>query len=239
MSAGLCVSEHPLIKHKLTILRNLDTSPHDFRRLLKEITFYLGYEATRTIQLTTQVVSTSNGDCTGYKVCDKVAVIPILRAGLVMVDAMLDLIPKAAVHHIGMYKTKTSSLPVMYYNRLPKKTACDVAFICDVCIGTAATMSAVVSVVKRWGAKRIVVLAAIGSESGVKSLMDQHTDIQVVVGAIDPGLSEDGIIIPGIGDAGDRLYGTPLDEMAATALANDQDEKTEQEAKKLRLNSNS
>eukprot|EP01041_Mallomonas_annulata_P008074 gene8074-16569_t len=212
-SNGLCVSTHPLIAHKMTVLRNVETRPHDFRRLLREITFYLGYEATRELHsMNVEITTPMNVTYTGSKISDKIAIIPILRAGLGMVDALSDLLPSAAVHHIGMYKAKNSSLPVQYYNRLPKQGSCDIAYICDISIETATTILAVISIVKKWGAKRIIIIATCGSEMGVGKVLQQHPDVKVVIGALDKNLNADGYALPGIGDAGDRLFGTPIDE---------------------------
>ena len=132
--------------------------------------------------------------------------------GLGMVDGMLDLLPKAAIHHIGMYKAKTSLLPVQYYNRLPRNSPCDVAYICDVCIATSNTMHAVISIIKSWGAKKIIVVAVLGSEDGIKQLRESHPDVKIFIGAIDNKLTGDGLLLPGLGDCGDRLFGTPQDE---------------------------
>jgi len=143
---------------------------------------------------------------------EKIAVIPILRAGLAMADGMLDLLPTAAVHHIGMYRSKLSHLPVQYYNRLPKNQPCDIAYVVDPCIATSNTIHAVVSILKRWGAKKIIVISAIGSRAGVTRLLNDHPDIEVHIGALDNELSENGMILPGLGDAGDRQFGTPLEE---------------------------
>ena len=125
-----------------------------------------------------------------------------------MSDGLLDLLPRASVHHIGMYRAKDSLLPVQYYNRLPKNEICDVAYIVDPCIATSGTINAVCSIVKRWGAKKIVVIAAIGARIGVEKLLLQHPDIELYIGAIDDVLSSDGMILPGIGDAGDRQFAT-------------------------------
>ena len=130
-----------------------------------------------------------------------------------MTDALLDLIPKAAVHHIGMYRSKGSLLPVQYYNRLPRDHNCDVAFITDPCIATSNTLNAVISIVKRWGAKQVIVIAAIGAKAGVEKVAQTHPDVEVFIAAVDEQLDEDGMIIPGIGDAGDRQFGTPFEDV--------------------------
>ncbi len=124
---------------------------------------------------------------------------------------MLDLLPTAAVHHIGMYKSKNDSMPVQYYNRLPKNESCDIAYLLDPCIATAKTLAVVVSMLKKWGAKQVVVISAVASKEGIKHLSDKHPDISIYVGAIDETLNEHNMIVPGIGDAGDRQFKTPLD----------------------------
>ena len=210
----LHVTAHPLIAHKLTLLRDRNTTHRDFRNLIHEITFFLGFEASRGLPVADKAVVTPNNvNAEGKKLSCKIAIIPILRAGLGMADAMSELIPGASVHHIGMYRAKTSLLPVQYYNRLPKDTVCDVAYIMDPCIATSNTIHAVVSIVKRWGAKRIVVISVIGSKDGVDKLLEKHPDIEVYISAVDSVLSESGMIIPGFGDAGDRQFGTPVDEI--------------------------
>ena len=132
----------------------------------------------------------------------------IVRSGLPMADGVLELIPTAEVHHIGMYRNKDSPLPVQYYNRLPKNCNCDVAFVLDPCIASSVTLNAVCAIVKKWGAKRIVVLAAVGSRVGVNKIAEMHPDVEVHIAAIDEQLSESGMILPGIGDSGDRSFGT-------------------------------
>jgi len=206
------VSNHPLISHKMTLLRDVKTQAHEFRRILKEITFFLGYDATRSLSSKHVTVTTPmDVDFEGTKVADSVAIIPVLRSGLAMADGMLELLPTAAVHHIGMYRAKESLLPVQYYNRLPRDAACDIAYIVDPCIATSNTLNAICSIVKKWGAKRIVVIAAVASRDGIVKISEKHPDVEIHVAAIDNILSEDGMIIPGIGDSGDRAFGTPID----------------------------
>ena len=129
-----------------------------------------------------------------------------------MADGMLDLVPQAAVHHIGMFRSKISHLPVQYYNRLPRDEACDVAYVVDPCVATSNTLHAVVSILKRWGAGRIVVIAAVACRHGLEKLCRDHPEIQIYVGALDAELNEAGMIVPGIGDAGDRQFGTPFED---------------------------
>jgi uracil phosphoribosyltransferase len=129
-----------------------------------------------------------------------------------MSDSMLDLMPNAAVHHIGMYRSKHHDTPIQYYNRLPGDNVADVAYVVDPCIASSNTVSAVVSILKKWGAKRVVVIAAIAAQSGINKLLAKHPDCSVFVGAVDEQLSETGMILPGIGDAGDRSFGTPVED---------------------------
>ena len=209
----LHVSDHPLVSRKMTLLRDVETSGVDFRRILKEVTFYLGYEATRGLTTSPKEITTPNGVVHhGVTLGQDVAIIPILRAGLGMSDAMVELMPKSSVHHIGMFRSKHSLLPTQYYNRLPKGEACDVAYIVDPCIATSNTLQAVVGIVKRWGAKKIIVIAAIGARQGIESLLKSHPDIDIYIGEVDEILSPEGMIIPGIGDSGDRLFSPPGDD---------------------------
>ena len=206
-------SDHPLIQHKMTILRDVSTSTKDFRSVLKEITFYLGYEATKELKLQTKNIKTPLTPYEGSKLAESISIIPILRAGLGMSEPMSELIPSAAIHHIGMYRCKTSMLPIQYYNRLPRDKVSDVAFIMEPCIATSNTIHAVINILKRWGCKKIIVISAIGAKSGVDRVLEEHPDVSIYIGAVDEKLSESGMIIPGIGDAGDRQFGTPNDDV--------------------------
>mmetsp|Transcript_2248 Transcript_2248/g.3127 ORF Transcript_2248/g.3127 Transcript_2248/m.3127 type:complete len:283 (+) Transcript_2248:195-1043(+) len=211
------VSQHPVLSHKLSILRSSSTSPSSFRRTLREITFHLGYEATSTlstkeIPLTVPSTHTSDHiDAIGSKLSTKIALIPILRSGLGMVDPMLELVDNATVHHIGMYRSK-SLMPVQYYNRLPKKCNVDVAYVLDPLIATSATIISVVSILKRWGVKEIHVVSVVASKAGLSELLKHHPEVKVTIGTVDEALSEDGNLVPGLGDAGDRLFGTMEEE---------------------------
>ena len=209
----LLINDHPLIKHKMTILRDVTTSTKDFRSVLKEITFYLGYEASRELEIQSKSINTPLTSFEGSKLAETISIIPILRAGLGMSETMSELIPSAAIHHIGMYRCKTSMLPIQYYNRLPRDKISDVSFIMEPCIATSNTIHAVINILKRWGCKKIIIISAIGAKSGVDRVLDAHPDVSIYIGAIDEHLSESGMIIPGIGDAGDRQFGTPNDEV--------------------------
>mmetsp|Transcript_26277 Transcript_26277/g.55472 ORF Transcript_26277/g.55472 Transcript_26277/m.55472 type:complete len:287 (+) Transcript_26277:195-1055(+) len=209
------VSKHPVLAHKLSILRSSSTPPSSFRASLREITFHLGYEATATLttrDIPITVPATNHTDhieATGQKVKEKAALIPILRSGLGMVDSMLELVADATVHHIGMYRTK-ALMPVQYYNRLPKVCNVDVAYVLDPVIATSATIISVVGILKKWGVSEIHVLSVIASKKGVSELLRHHPDVHVTIGHIDDELNAEGDVLPGLGDAGDRLFGTPL-----------------------------
>jgi uracil phosphoribosyltransferase len=211
------VSRHPVLAHKLSILRSSSTPPSSFRAVLRQITFHLGYEATsalstKAIPITVPGTNhTDHIDAIGQKISDKVALIPILRSGLGMVDPMLELVGNATVHHIGMYRTK-SLMPVQYYNRLPKKCDVDVAYVLDPLIATSATIISVCGIVKKWGVSEIHVICVIASKVGLAELLKYHPDVRVTVGSVDEELNADGDLVPGLGDAGDRLFGTPLME---------------------------
>ncbi|GMH82927.1 hypothetical protein TL16_g09426, partial [Triparma laevis f. inornata] len=193
----------------LSILRSDQTTPADFRRVLREMTFNLGYEATTTLQTRPIQLTTPMTQTEGEKLSSSVALIPIMRAGLGMVDPMLELLPMSDVYHIGMYRSKGSLLPVQYYNKLPRDKSADVAYVLDPMIATAGTICAVVNILKKWGAKKIHVVSVLASKKGLETLMSTHPDVTVTVTAIDDVLTEDGMISPGLGDAGNRLYKTP------------------------------
>uniref|UniRef100_A0A7S4JLL4 uracil phosphoribosyltransferase n=1 Tax=Odontella aurita TaxID=265563 RepID=A0A7S4JLL4_9STRA len=206
------LSRHPVLSHKISILRSSSTSPASFRSVLREITFHLGYEATSSLSTKPVPLSVPVGhdhiECTGQKIADRVALIPILRSGLGMVDSMLELLPDAGVHHIGMYRR--DMMPVQYYNRLPRKCECDVAYVLDPVVASGSTVMSVCSQLKKWGVPKIYVLSVIASRSGLAKLIKTHPDIVVSVGTVDDKLNDDGMCIPGLGDAGDRLFGTPM-----------------------------
>lgn len=206
------ISRHPVLSHKISVLRSSSTSPASFRSVLREITFHLGYEATSSLSTKSIPLSVPVGhdhvDFTGEKIADRVALIPILRSGLGMVDSMLELLPDAGVHHIGMYRQ--GLVPVQYYNRLPRKCESDVAYVLDPVMATASTVMSVCSQLKKWGVEKIHVISVIASKDGLKQFLKTHPDVYVSVGTVDDELTEDGAVLPGLGDAGDRLFGTPL-----------------------------
>eukprot|EP01062_Namystynia_karyoxenos_P025420 TRINITY_DN1_c0_g2_i1.p1 TRINITY_DN1_c0_g2~~TRINITY_DN1_c0_g2_i1.p1 ORF type:complete len:1043 (+),score=314.55 TRINITY_DN1_c0_g2_i1:117-3131(+) len=208
------VSGHPVLAHKVTLLRDRSVPPRDFRLLLHEITFYLGYEATTALRTVPRHdVVTPTFACPppeqARRLCEHVALVPVLRAGLGMVDAMQRLIPNAVVHHLGMFRVKGSSRPVEYYSRLPKDNACHVAFVLDPIIATAATIVSAVKKLKTWGAGSIYVICVLGSREGLQRLHAAHPDVRVYCAQVDEHVNSAGWVVPGLGDAGDRQFGTP------------------------------
>ncbi|OQS06806.1 uracil phosphoribosyltransferase [Thraustotheca clavata] len=207
-SSKIIVATHPVLAHKLTKLRDSKTDANLFRHLLREITFYLGYEATHDLAVIPKNITTPLGPHQGAELATSVALVPILRAGLGMVEPMLDLLPNAVVHHIGMYRNKNSLLPVQYYNKLPKDCNIDTAIVLEPMIATAGTIIATVAILHVWGVSKVKIISTIASKSGLKELFEQHPNVEVIVAAIDENLSEEGYIVPGLGDAGDRQFAT-------------------------------
>ncbi|CAK4078487.1 unnamed protein product [Aphanomyces euteiches] len=210
----IILSTHPVLAHKLTKLRDAKTDANLFRHLLREITFYLGYEATSDLSTTPKKINTPLGPHEGVELATPVALVPILRAGLGMVEPMLDLLPNARVYHIGMYRNKNSLLPVQYYNKLPKECHIDCAIVLEPLINTAGTIIATVAILKVWGVSQIKIISTIASKDGLKDLYTKHPDVEVIVAAIDETLSESGLIVPGLGDAGDRQFDTDVHHLA-------------------------
>mmetsp|Transcript_18163 Transcript_18163/g.35680 ORF Transcript_18163/g.35680 Transcript_18163/m.35680 type:complete len:246 (+) Transcript_18163:392-1129(+) len=200
--------DHPVAKHKMTQLRRKETSSKHFRELMHELTLYLGFEATKDLKTKPCVVDTPHARHTGEEVETEVGLVPVLRSGLGMVDSMLEIITTAQVLHIGMYKDKKSLVSTLYYNRLPRVCAVDRAIILEPVVATAGTISAVVEILKEWGVKEIHLICVVASRLGLTTLLDAHPDVTVHIAAIDDAVNEDGEIVPGIGDVGDRLFGT-------------------------------
>ncbi|KAG3120055.1 hypothetical protein PI124_g497 [Phytophthora idaei] len=199
---------HPVLRHKLTKLRDERTDSRVFRHLLREVTFYLGYDATDDLETVPKKIKTPKGDHKGAELSTSVALVPILRAGLGMVEPMLDVLPTASVHHLGMYRNKQSLLPVQYYNKLPKECDVDVAIILEPVIATAGTILATLAVLKTWGVEKIKIVSTIASKQGLQEVCAKNPDVEIFLAAIDDDLSEDGYILPGLGDAGDREFQT-------------------------------
>jgi uracil phosphoribosyltransferase len=200
---------HPLIQHKLAILRNRKTGVKEFRELVGEISGLMCYEATRNLPVEEVMVQTPVAKAKCYKLAGKkLAIIPILRAGLGMVDNMLDLIPSAKVGHIGLYRDPETHMPVEYYCKLPEDIGNRQVFVVDPMLATGGSAIAAIDFLKKHGCRNIIMMNIIGCPEGVKAVQEAHPDVDIYVAAIDEKLNEHAYIVPGLGDAGDRIFGT-------------------------------
>ena len=205
---NITVVSHPLIQHKLTIMRSKDTSSGEFRRLLKEITLLMGYELTRDLPLEDVEIETPLEKAHGKRVAGKkVGIVPILRAGFGMVDGLLDLMPSARVGVIGLYRDPKTAKPVEYYCKLPDVENRDFILV-DPMLATGGSAIDAIGQIKKRGAKHIKFIGLIAAPEGLKALHEAHPDVDIYVAAQDEKLNENGYIIPGLGDAGDRIFGT-------------------------------
>jgi len=201
--------KHPLIQHKLSILRSRKTGVKEFRELISEISGLMCYEATRNLPVEEVMVQTPVAQAKCYKLAGKkLAIIPILRAGLGMVDAMLNLIPSAKVGHIGLYRDPETHQPVEYYCKLPEDIGKRQVFVVDPMLATGGSAIAAIDFLKKHGCKQIIMMNIIGCPEGVKAVQEAHPDVDIYVAAIDEKLNEHAYIVPGLGDAGDRIFGT-------------------------------
>ena len=202
------VMDHPLIQHKITILRSKDTPVKEFRALANEIALLMGYESTRDIPLRDIEVETPLTKTMGKEVTKDIAVIPILRAGLGMVDALLSLFPSAKVGHIGLYRDPETHKPVEYYCKLPTEIEERTSIVVDPMLATGGSAVAAIDFLKARGAKNIKFMCLIAAPEGVKVLTEAHPDVDVFIGSLDEKLNDHCYIVPGLGDAGDRIFGT-------------------------------
>ncbi len=205
---NLHVSQHPAVRHKLGILRNEKTEPKKFREVVRELSWLLGYEALADARTQPLEVRTPIETMAGEELADRIGLIPILRAGLGMVDAMLELMPTAQVWHLGLFRDERTLRPVEYYNKLPDSANVDLCLILDPMLATGGSATAAIEVLKRWGAVRIKLVNLIAAPEGVGAVLAAHPDIEIHVAALDRQLNEKGYIMPGLGDAGDRQFGT-------------------------------
>ena len=203
------VLDHPLIQHKLAILRSKNTSVKEFRELISEISGLMCYEATRNLPTKEVEVQTPVAVAKCRRLAGKkLAIIPILRAGLGMVDAMVDLIPSAKIGHIGLYRDPETHLPVEYYCKLPEDIGARQVFVVDPMLATGGSAVAAIDFLKKYGCKNIVMMNIIGAPEGVKAVQEAHPDVDIYLAALDEKLNEHAYIVPGLGDAGDRIFGT-------------------------------
>ncbi len=201
--------DHPLVQHKLTIMRRKNTSSKDFRELLEEISMLMGYEITRNLPLEDVEIETPIQRATFKRIAGKkLAIVPILRAGLGMVDGLLRLVPVARVGHIGLYRDPETHLPVEYYCKMPPDISERLVIIVDPMLATGGSASDAITMVKARGAKNIVLMCLVAAPEGVKKVEETHPDVQIYCAALDEKLNDHAYIIPGLGDAGDRIFGT-------------------------------
>lgn len=201
-------SKHPLVAHKLSRLRDIKTDPKKFHELVQEIASLLAYEATADLALTPRPVRTPLTETTGYEMQETIGLVPILRAGLGMVDGIWKLIPNAQIWHIGLYRDEKTLRPVEYYNKLPDIPTVSLCLILDPMLATGGSATATVDVLKRWGVQQIKFVGLIGAPEGIARLQREHPDVSIHLAAVDSHLNERGYIVPGLGDAGDRQFGT-------------------------------
>jgi uracil phosphoribosyltransferase len=207
-------SQHPLARHKLSLLRRQETEPKKFRELISELAMMLIYEATQDLPLREQSIQTPLTTTTGVLMAEKIGLVPILRAGLGMVEGAWRFLPQAEVWHLGLYRDEHTLRPVEYYNKLPVSPTVQLCLLLDPMLATGGSAIAAVDVLKRWGVARIKFIGLIAAPEGVQAFQAQHPDVDIHVAAIDERLTNDtdpfpsGFIWPGLGDAGDRQFGT-------------------------------
>lgn len=203
------VLDHPVIKHKITILRDKETGANEFRSLVTEIAMILAYEATKDLSLEEFEMETPIAKTTGYRLAGKKqAIVPILRAGLGMVDGVLEVLPAAKIGHIGMYRNEETLEPVEYYCKLPNDIGNRDILVVDPMVATGGSVNDAVERLKERGCKSIKLLCIIAAPEGIQAIQEKHDDVDIFVAQMDENLNENGYIVPGLGDAGDRLFGT-------------------------------
>ncbi len=205
----LNIIDHPLIQHKLTIMRDKNTGSKDFRELLNEIALLMGYEITRDLPLCDVEIETPMGKMTAKNIAGKkLAIVPILRAGIGMVDGLLTLLPVAKVGHIGLYRNEETHMPVVYYCKLPFDIEQRTVIVTDPMLATGGSASDAITMLKERGVTSIKLMCLVAAPEGVKKVQDDHPDVDIFVAALDECLNDDAYIVPGLGDAGDRIFGT-------------------------------
>ncbi len=201
-------SIHPLVAHKLSLLRDKNTEPKKFRELVREIAALLAYEATSDLILYQASIDTPLATTTGSMLSEKICLVPILRAGLGMVEGVWSLMPSAEVWHIGLYRDEHTLKPVEYYKKLPVEPNVSVSLILDPMLATGGSAVATVDILKRWGVRKIKFVGILAAPQGIENLQKHHPDVSIYIAGIDETLNQRGYILPGLGDAGDRQFGT-------------------------------
>jgi uracil phosphoribosyltransferase len=201
-------SLHPLVAHKLSLLRDKNTEPKKFRELTREIAAMIAYEATSDLILYQINIETPLATTTGGVLSEKICLVPILRAGLGMVEGVWNLMPSAEVWHIGLYRDENTLKPVEYYKKLPVEPSVSVSLILDPMLATGGSAVATVDILKRWGVRKIKFVGILAAPQGIENLQNHHPDVHIHIAGIDETLNQRGYILPGLGDAGDRQFGT-------------------------------
>jgi len=205
----LHVVDHPLIQHKLSLMRNVKTGSKDFRELLREVAMLMGYELTRDLPLQDVEIDTPICHMTAKRLAGKkMAIVPILRAGLGMVDGLLSLVPAARVGHIGLYRDPETHLPVEYYCKLPPDISNRTVILVDPMLATGGSASDALTKLKARGVSDVRLMCLVGAPEGIKKIQEEHPDVNIYLAAVDERLNEKAYIVPGLGDAGDRIFGT-------------------------------
>ena len=204
----LHVLDHPLIKHKLTQMRQKDTGTKDFRQNLDEIAGLMAYEITRDVPTQKVSIVTPVAPCETEELAKEIVLVPILRAGLGMVNGIRNLIPTAKVGHVGLYRDEETLEPHEYYAKFPSNLPDAVVFVLDPMLATGGSASAAITIVKQRGAKMVKLICLVGAPEGVQRIVEDHPDVDIYLAALDEKLDEHGYIVPGLGDAGDRIFGT-------------------------------
>jgi uracil phosphoribosyltransferase len=207
-AATVHVSQHPAVLHKLAVLRDERTEPKKFREVVRELSWLLGYEALADVGVRPLEIRTPMEAMTAHELDARIGLVPILRAGLGMVDAMLELMPTAQVWHLGLFRDERTLRPVEYYNKLPNSATVDLCLILDPMLATGGSATAAIEVLKKWGAVRIKLVNLIAAPEGIEAVTSAHPDVQIHCAALDRQLNDRGYIQPGLGDAGDRQFGT-------------------------------
>jgi len=201
-------SSHPLVAHKLTRLRDKTTEPKKFRELIREVSALLAYEATADLKTAPKSVETPMGKAAGVELEQTIGLVPILRSGLGMVEGIWGLMPTAEVWHIGLYRDEQTLQPVQYYNKLPLEPTVSVCLVLDPMLATGGSAVATVDILKEWGVQNIKFVGILAAPEGVEAMQTAHPDVPLYLAVIDKKLNEIGYIVPGLGDAGDRQFGT-------------------------------
>jgi len=203
------VLDHPLVSHHLSVLRDRATRPSEFRACVARLAMLIGVHATEDIPLREVAIETPVTATTGHQLDARIGIVPVLRAGLGMVDPMLELIPDASVWHLGLYRNEETAEPIGYYDKLPPEKTVDIAFILDPMLATGGSIDLVIRRLKKWGVSDIRVLSILGAQPGIDRTTRDFPDVKIFLAAIDPELNERKFIVPGLGDAGDRIFDTP------------------------------